>query len=199
VVAKTRASRTPARKPGIERYNRITESAESLIIENQSPEPLTLMAIADRAEVPRVSLYHFFDSVEALTDALYARGVEKMMAHVTELAESSDWRQLMTEALSKSRDFYNNNPVEMILALSPRSISKVVSLNKTIGRDVHALLVERANVSKAPKVGKCCEIAVDIADAVWRKSFFEHGKITPMYHREATAAVLLYLERVLAT
>ena len=63
-------ARQPTRKPGIERYNRIIEAAESLILEQGSLDHLTLEAVAQRAGVPRVSLYYFFDSIGVLLDTL---------------------------------------------------------------------------------------------------------------------------------
>ena len=78
----TKSTRKPTRKPGIERYNRIIEAAEELILEANSLQGITLDAVAQRAGVPRVSLYYFFDSIESLLDALYQRGVQKMVAEL---------------------------------------------------------------------------------------------------------------------
>ena len=71
VAKKTvKPTRLPTRKPGIERYNRIIEAAEALILEAGSLQGIPLDAVAKRADVPRVSLYYFFDSIESLMDAL---------------------------------------------------------------------------------------------------------------------------------
>ena len=75
-----KATRQPTRKPGVERYNRIIAAAEYLIIEAGSLETITLDAVAKQAAVPRVSLYYFFASVDSLLEALYQRGVQKMVA-----------------------------------------------------------------------------------------------------------------------
>ncbi|MGB2361520.1 MAG: TetR/AcrR family transcriptional regulator, partial [Luminiphilus sp.] len=81
MVKKTdKPTRLPTRKPGIERYNRIIEAAEALILEAGSLKGITLDAVSKRADVPRVSLYYFFDSIDSLMDALYLRGVQKMVA-----------------------------------------------------------------------------------------------------------------------
>lgn len=173
------------------------ESAECLITEGHSLDALTFDLIAERAGVSRVSLYHFFDSVESLLSVLYARGAEKMMASITDIPDSGSWRKIMTALLDKSMDFYRRHPVEMTLGLSPISLPTVMGLNQSIGRDVHTLLIQRAQVSGSVTVGRACEIAVDIADAVWRKSYVEKGTITPTYHKQAKLAVLSYLANVL--
>ena len=103
----------------------------------------------------------------------------------------------MTALLDKSMHFYRRHPVEMALGLSPISLPTVMGLNQSIGRDVHTLLIHRAQVSGSVTVGRACEIAVDIADAVWRKSYVEKGTITPTYHKQAKLAVLSYLANVL--
>ena len=46
-------TRLPTRKPGIERYNRIIEAAEALILEAGSLQGITLDAVSKRADVPR--------------------------------------------------------------------------------------------------------------------------------------------------
>jgi AcrR family transcriptional regulator len=92
---KKRASRTPSRKSGIERYSRIIGAAESLICEAGSLDGLTLDLIAKRAEVPRVSLYYFFDSIEALIDALYQKGSDEMLAEFPDPPSEFGWRELL--------------------------------------------------------------------------------------------------------
>ena len=118
-------TRLPTRKPGIERYNRIIEAAEALILEAGSLQGITLDAVAKRADVPRVSLYYFFDSIESLMDALYQRGVQKMVAELPQAPQAADWRDMMLLYIDGVRDFYLSNRVVMILALLPVSFVSV--------------------------------------------------------------------------
>ena len=100
---------------------RIIEAAEALIIEAGSLQGITLDAIAKRANLPRVSLYYFFDSIESLMDALYQRGVQKMAAELPQAPQAVDWRDMMLLYIDGVRDFYLSNKVVMILALLPLS------------------------------------------------------------------------------
>lgn len=197
MVNKKRSSRLPTRPSGVLRYNRILEAAGRLVEDSQSLDLLTLKAVADEAGIPRVSLYYFFDSADALIDALYQRGVEKMMTSVSDLSEPADWRELIETVLDKSREFYEQHSIERVLALSPKSLPALVQANKVIGRELHTLMVARARVSKSAKVGKACEIAAEIADAIWRKSFIELGDISHLYHQQTKLAVVGYLEAVI--
>jgi len=191
-------ARLPTRKPGIERYNRIIEAAETLILEAGSLQGITLDAIARRAEVPRVSLYYFFDSIESLMDTLYQRGVQKMVAELPLAPQAADWRDMMLLYIDGVRDFYINNRVEMILALLPVSLVSVNQVSREFGQALFQLLHSQGLVPKSQQVVRALEMASELGDLVWRKSLIERGTLTPAYTREVKRVVLSYLEAVLS-
>lgn len=194
----TKSTRKPTRKPGIERYNRIIEAAEGLILEANSLQGITLEAVAQRAGVPRVSLYYFFDSIESLLDALYQRGVQKMVAELPQAPRAADWREMMLLYVDGVRDFYLSNRVEMILALVPVSLLSVNQVSRDFGQSLFQLLHAQGLVPKTQKVLRACEMTSELADLVWRKSLIEKGTLTPAYTREVKRVVIAYLESVLA-
>ena len=194
----TKPTRKPTRKPGIERYNRIIEAAEELILEANSLQGITLDAVAQRAGVPRVSLYYFFDSIESLLDALYQRGVQKMVAELPQAPRAADWREMMLLYVDGVRDFYLSNRVEMILALLPVSLLSVNQVSRDFGQSLFQLLHTQGLVPKTQKVLRACEMTSELADLVWRKSLIEKGTLTPAYTREVKRVVIAYLESVLA-
>ena len=194
----TKATRKPTRKPGIERYNRIIEAAEGLILEANSLQGITLDAVAQRAGVPRVSLYYFFDSIESLLDALYQRGVQKMVASLPQAPRAADWREMMLLYVDGARDFYLSNRVEMSLALLPVSLLSVNQVSRDFGQSLFQLLHAQGLVPKTQKVLRACEMTSELADLVWRKSLIEKGTLTPAYTREVKRVVIAYLESVLA-
>ena len=193
-----KSTRKPTRKPGIERYNRIIEAAEGLILEANSLQGITLEAVAQRAGVPRVSLYYFFDSIESLLDALYQRGVQKMVASLPQAPRAADWREMMLLYVDGVRDFYLSNRVEMILALLPVSLLSVNQVSRDFGQSLFQLLHAQGLVPKTQKVLRACEMVSELADLVWRKSLIEKGTLTPAYTREVKRVVIAYLESVLA-
>jgi AcrR family transcriptional regulator len=199
VAKKTiKAPRKPTRKPGIERYNRIIEAAEGLILEANSLQGITLEAVAQRAGVPRVSLYYFFDSIESLLDALYQRGWQKMVAELPQAPRAADWREMMLLYVDGVRDFYLSNRVEMILALLPVSLLSVNQVSRDFGQSLFQLLHAQGLVPKTQTVLRACEMTSELADLVWRKSLIEKGTLTPAYTREVKRVVIAYLESVLA-
>ena len=191
-------ARLPTRKPGIERYNRIIEAAETLILEAGSLQGITLDAIARRAEVPRVSLYYFFDSIESLMEALYQRGVQKMVAELPQAPQAADWRDMMLLYIDGVRDFYLSNRVVMILALLPVSFLSVNQTNREFGQALFRLLHSQGLVPKNQKVLRACEMSSELADLVWRKSLIEKGTLTPTFTREVKRVVISYFEAVLS-
>ena len=194
----TKSTRKPTRKPGIERYNRIIEAAEDLILEANSLQGITLDAVAQRAGVPRVSLYYFFDSIESLLDALYQRGVQKMVASLPQAPRAADWREMMLLYIDGVRDFYLSNRVEMILALLPVSLLSVNQVSRDFGQSLFQLLHAQGLVPKTQKVLRACEMTSELVDLVWRNSLIEKGTLTPAYTREVKRVVIAYLESVLA-
>ena len=191
-------TRLPTRTPGSERYNRIIEAAEALILEAGSLQGITLDAVSKRADVPRVSLYYFFDSIESLMDALYLRGVQKMVAELPQAPQAADWRDMMLLYVDGVRDFYLNNKVVMILALLPVSFVSVNQTNREFGKALFQLLHSQGLVPKSQQVLRACEMASELADLVWRKSLIEKGTLTPTFTREVKRVVISYLEAVLS-
>ena len=193
-----KAARQPTRKPGVERYNRIIAAAEQLILEAGSLETITLDAVAKQAAVPRVSLYYFFASVDSLLEALYQRGVQKMVAALPKSPRATDWREVMEPYIDGVRDFYLINRVAMIPALLPISLVAVNKVSREFGGTLFTLLHRQGLVPKTRQTERACEMCSELADLVWRKSLIEKGTLTPAYHKEAKRVVMAYLEAVLA-
>ena len=194
---KEQPARKPTRKPGIERYQRIIEAAERLILERGSGEGLTLDAVAKKAGVPRVSLYYFFESVGALIDTLNHRTVKRMAAELPRPPVTMDWRQLIGFYADSVRKFYMNNRLEMILALMPTSHESFNRASQEFGKALYDLLTANGAVPKSQKVARACGIIAGLPGLVWRKSLIETGSLTPAYHREAKRVTIAYMAAVL--
>ena len=194
---KDQPARKPTRKPGIERYQRIIEAAELLILEEGSGESLTLDAVAKKAGVPRVSLYYFFESVGALIDTLNHRAVQKMVAELPRPPVTTDWRQLLSLYADGVRKFYMNNRLEMILALMPTSHESFNQASQEFGKALYDLLTASGSVPKSQKIARACSIIAGLPGLVWRKSLLETGRLTPAYHREAKRLTIAYMAAVL--
>ena len=191
------STKDPIRKPGVERHREIIEAAETLIRGGISPRDLTLQAVATRAGVPRVSLYYFFSSIEALLEVLYQRAQNKMIGELGEIPEASEWRVFIDSLLDQTRKFYNTNPLEMALVLSPSTFSISNQTNKDYAQVLYKIMVNMIGLPRPQKLHQACDIGIEVAHTVWRKSFVEKGKVTAALHTQAKKAVLSYLESVI--
>ncbi len=199
MVEQKKATREPSRERGRARRELLLATAKAMISEDRSLEGLTLQEIAKRAGVPRVSLYYFFPSVEALLETLYSEALVQMTNELAQTTFDSTipWLKLIDTILDETRSHYERNLVTQILALSPLSFKLLNRIHRDYGEALSALLCAHAGLPTSAKLRRGCEIASELADTVWRKSFLETGKISDTMHRQAKAAVLSYLEGVI--
>jgi len=199
MVEQKKATREPSRERGRARRELLLATAKAMISEDRSLEGITLQEIAKRAGVPRVSLYYFFPSVEALLETLYSEALVQMTNELAQTAFDSTipWLKLIDTILDETRSHYERNLVTQILALSPLSFKLLNRIHRDYGEALSALLCAHAGLPTSAKLRRGCEIASELADTVWRKSFLETGKISDTMHRQAKAAVLSYLEGVI--
>ena len=199
MVEQKKATREPSRERGRARRELLLATAKAMISEDRSLEGLPLQEIAKRAGVPRVSLYYFFPSVEALMETLYSEALLQMTNELAQTPFDSaiSWQKLIDTILDETRSHYERNPVTQILALSPLSFTLLNGIHRDYGEALSALLCAHAGLPTSAKLRRGCEIASELADTVWRKSFVETGKVTATLHRQAKAAVLSYLEDVI--
>ena len=99
--------------------------------------------------------------------------------------------------MDQTRSHYEKNPVTMILALSPASLTLLNQVHQHYGKELAHTLAHFTGDQVSRRLIRSCEIASEIADCVWRKSFVEHQIILPSFHQQAKSAVLAYLESVM--
>lgn len=195
-----RVIRAGVKRPGIDRYNAIIQAAETIITEERSIADLSIQSVARRTRIPRVSVYYFFPSVNSLVKTLYERGVERMATEFLGESQSETtqfWPSFVESLMDQTRSHYEKNPVTMILALSPASLTLLNQAHQHYGKELAHTLAHFTGDQVSGRLIRSCEIASEIADCVWRKSFVEHQIILPSFHQQAKSAVLAYLKSVI--
>ncbi|MDC1072666.1 TetR/AcrR family transcriptional regulator [Gammaproteobacteria bacterium] len=200
MASKKGSARAPTRRPGIDRYDKVLGAAEEIILENESLDGLTLQAIAAKAKVPRVSLYYFFPSIDAVIEALYQRILTRL---ISELSQSftepdKDWKKVMTRLMTEVRNHYRKNTLTTVLALTPPSPKMINEAHIVYGEAVASMLVAISSVPESKNLKMGCEIAAEIGTTIFRKSYLEKGTITDSYLAEALNAVIAYLDTVIS-
>jgi AcrR family transcriptional regulator len=192
--------RAGVKRPGVKRYNAIIQAAEAIIVEERSIADLSIHSVARRARIPRVSVYYFFPSVNSLVETLYERGVERMATEFLGEPQSETtqlWPNFVESLMDQTRSHYEKNPVTMILALSPASLSLLNQAHQHYGKELAQTIAHLTGDRVSQRLIRSCEIASEIADCVWRKSFVEHQIILPSFHQQAKSAVMAYLNSVM--
>ena len=200
MASKEGSARSPVRRPGIDRFEKVLRAAEQIILRNESLKGLTLQAIASEAKVPRVSLYYFFPSIDAVIEALYHLMLTRL---INELSQSftepdKDWKKVMTRLTTEVRSHYRKNTLTTVLALTPPSPKMISEAHVVYGDAVAQMLVAISGVPASKNLTTGCEIAAEIGTTIFRKSYLEKGTITDAYLAEAIKAIIAYLDTVIS-
>ena len=200
MASKKGSARTPTRRPGIDRYEKVLRAAEEIILENESLDGLTLQAIASKAKVPRVSLYYFFPSIDAVIEALYHLMLTRLMSELSQsfTEPDKDWKKVMTRLTTEVRNHYRKNTLTTVLALTPPSPKMISEAHVVYGDAVAQMLVAISGVPASKNLTTGCEIAAEIGTTIFRKSYLEEGAITDSYLAEAIKAIIAYLGTVIS-
>ena len=200
MASKEGSARSPVRRPGIDRFEKVLRAAEKIILRNESLKGLTLQAIASEAKVPRVSLYYFFPSIDAVIEALYHLMLTRL---INELSQSftepdKDRKKVMTRLTTEVRSHYRKNTLTTVLALTPPSPKMISEAHVIYGDAVAQMLVAISGVPASKNLTTGCEIAAEIGTTIFRKSYLEKGTITDSYLAEAIKAIIAYLDTVIS-
>ncbi len=186
----------PMRKTAKKRYEHILATAREIILEQRSLSPLSIHRLAEETGISRVSIYYFFDSTNQVLQVLYDQARDDLQHSVasTVTSESLEWKQIVARVMNQVIDYYHENPVAMILSLTPVCFEEVNQQNRAYAMALHRHLVTQSIWEDDQQTLFTCEIAMDLVDAVLRKSFIQHGSITEYYHQQALIAFTAYFE-----
>ncbi|SFU49973.1 transcriptional regulator, TetR family [Methylobacterium sp. 174MFSha1.1] len=193
----------PLRRRGVARLNLILDATESLLAENGAGD-ISLADIAAAAGVPLPSVYHFFPNRNAAFVALALRFNEEIYRRSIEVLadpEPQTWQELIDRKHCRAAEFQNGRPAALRLFLGA-GVSVAVRKADLTGNA--RIAVSRARMFEAyfrmpviPDFVAHLEIAAAAMDGVWSLSYGRHGLVTEAYRREATAATIAYLRRIL--
>ena len=161
------------RKRGVERYNILLDATERLLGDN-SDEDISLAQIAEAAEVPLASVYHFFPNRNAAFVALALRFNEQIyQTSITPLAdpEPQTWQELLHMIHARAADFQNKRPAALRLFLGA-GVSVAVrnadlSGNARIARSRERFFDAYFHMPIVPDFVERLEIAGASMDGIW--------------------------------
>lgn len=190
--------RAPSRGRGVARYEALLDATEALL-RDQSPDDIGLYQIADAANTPTASVYHFFPTKEAAFVALVQRYLQefpKLVLGPERIAGMRSWQDYMTAEQEMVRGYYERNPPALKLicggygGLESRKID-----NEFVTRIAQGAYDRYDRIFHMPYLAdpvKHFHVSLTIMDAIWSLSYLKHGQITAEYADEALAACIAY-------
>lgn len=190
-------ARRPTQKRAQERFDRILKEAEKLLTE-RGLSGFSIPLIAERLQYTRGSVYAYFPTPYAVLNELtqrYLRDLEAVyFSHAEELLQVG-WREGIAMVVDHAVAFHNANPAACLLllggAVTDDSYRAQELTNKRLGELAGRVWTTKRALPETPP--DVMTLSVDIGVACFRRSFFEHGEITPPYRDAAIAAMIGFL------
>ena len=196
------ASRKP-RASSQARIEAILAAARELLAE-QGVAALSIYSVAERAQIPPSSVYHFFASVPALLEALTADVHAAFRAAIQAPIEHESlkhWRDLSCIVEQRMLSVYDQDAAARQLILAQHGLTEVTQADRQHDLELGDLMLEVFNrhfeVPSLPKDVDVFALALELSDRVYARSVHQHGLITPRMAEEGMrvfdAYVGLYL------
>lgn len=195
--------RKPTRSNGVQKYSRLVDAAAK-IVQERGVEALSIQNVADVAQVPKASVYHFFPTPDAIAVALAENLFENFGLAVARaeqnLTADASPRDFIVGVLRETAAYYEGSPLARILFLGS-SYSWAIRLTDVrqsvdLAGGIAATLAKLGLAAPKSVVVDAAIVSVALADAVWSLSVTESGDITSARQTEAERAVCSYLQAV---
>ena len=196
-------SRTPAvRKPRASSQSRIAvilAAARELLAE-QGVASLSIYSVAERAQIPPSSVFHFFASVPALLEALTADIHGAFRACLQEPIEHDslrDWRDLSRLVEQRMLAIYAADAAARQLILAQHGLAEVTQADRQhdieLGQAMQVLFDRHFPLPQLPDEVDVFALAMELGDRVYARSVQLHGEITPRMAEEGMRVFDAYL------
>lgn len=196
-------SRPPVvRKPRASSQSRIAgilAAARELLAE-QGVDSLSIYSVAERAQIPPSSVYHFFASVPALLEGLTAdihgafrACLQEPIAH----AQLRDWRDLSRVVEQRMLAIYAEDAAARQLILAQHGLAEVTQADRQhdieLGQLMQQLFDRHFPLPQLPDDVDVFALAMELGDRVYARSVQLHGEITPRMAEEGMRVFDAYL------
>ncbi|QXH36019.1 TetR/AcrR family transcriptional regulator [Pseudomonas muyukensis] len=190
------------RKPRASSQARIEAilAAARELLAGQGVAGLSIYSVAERAQIPPSSVYHFFASVPALLEALTAdvhRAFREALSAPIDTTAFSTWPQLSRLIEQRMLDIYNEDAAARQLILAQHGLSEVVQADRQhdleLGELMHRLFDRYFQLPAMPRDVDVFALAMELSDRVYARSMQLHEAITPRMAEEGMRVFEAYL------
>ena len=201
-VKKKRARTTQAR--GRRRREKLVRAAKSLL-DQQSLETISLADVAEAANIPIGSIYHFFPSINALFEVVTQQFFEELDTVFREndyqINDGDNWQTIIDQAVDRVTHFYNVNPGYQQLILGGKAPPEIKVVDRENDLLVGQLLIDVIKrhfmLPEFPRAAKVFFNSTQLADSFLSLSVIREQRITDEARAECKRAVRAYLRTYL--
>ena len=197
--AAPRATPRKSRARSQGRIDSILDAARTLLAV-EGVASLSIYSVAERAQIPPSSVYHFFAGVAALLQALtgdvHAAFRACLQAPIDHQALGS-WRDLSRIVEQRMLTIYNEDAAARQLILAQHGLTEVTQADRQhdleLGQLMHALFMRHFELPVLPQDVDVFTLAMELGDRVYARSIQLHEHITPRMAEESMRVVDAYL------
>ena len=161
---------------------------------------LSIYSVAERANIPPSSVYHFFASVPALLEALTAdihaafrASLQAPIGH----EQLNDWRDLSRVVELRMLNIYNADAAARQLILAQHGLAEINQADRQHDIELGQLMLEVFDrhflLPALPDDVDVFALAMELSDRVYARSIQLHGEITPRMAEEGMRVFNAYL------
>ncbi|WP_226505413.1 MULTISPECIES: TetR/AcrR family transcriptional regulator [Pseudomonas] len=190
------------RKPRARSQARIESilAAARALLASEGVASLSIYGVAERAQIPPSSVYHFFASVPALLEALtadiHAAFRACLQAPIDHQALGT-WRDLSRVVEQRMLVIYSQDSAARQLILAQHGLSEVMQADRQHDLELGALMQQLFDRHfELPRLTDEVDVfalAMELGDRVYARSVQLHGEITPRMAEEGMRVFEAYL------
>ncbi|WP_313646309.1 TetR/AcrR family transcriptional regulator [Pseudomonas sp.] len=181
------------------RIEAILAAARALLAEH-GMAALSIYSVAERAQIPPSSVYHFFASVPSLLEALTGdvhRTFREALSAPIDSSAFSTWHELARLIEQRMLDIYHLDTAARQLILAQHGLSEVVQADRhhdlELGELMHRLFDQHFHLPVMPLDVDVFTLAMELSDRVYARSMQLHESITPRMAEEGKRVFEAYL------
>ena len=181
------------------RIDAILEAARTLLAA-EGVAGLSIYNVAERAQIPPSSVYHFFASVPAILEALTGEvhaAFRACLQQPIDPASLRDWRDLARVVEQRMLAIYAADPAARQLILAQHGLTEVTQADRLhdieLGQLLQALFDQHFQLPSLPDDVDVFALAMELGDRVYARSVQQHGLITPRMAEEGMRVFDAYL------
>ena len=192
------AARRPQRRRGVARHALLLDATEMLLVAHPDAD-LSLAMIAEVAEVPLPSVYHFFPNRNAILVALAERYHADLAAMANQRLDPppDGWQDIIRRRQGAGVAYLNAHPAALRLFMGAGVSVEVRTLDLRGNASLAAVrAAEFRHWYDCGALGDLehwLAVSIGVMDGVWAISWAEHRVITPAYLDESVRASVAYL------